>query len=277
MAATEGTGGPVLIGFDGSEHAQDAARFAGLLAGAIGTDIQAVHVQVRPTGEDNGLKEPDEAGDLGDGEPLRVRVVEAKSAAAGLYAVAEAEAPAMLVVGTTHQHGIGKLLHGSVPGRLLAGLSCPLVVVPAGYVAPGRVRVIEVGFDASDESTAALAFAAQLGDSLGATLRVVAAAPPLNPNVAAAGVGIAEHLEKALRGAVAELPSDLRALPIFSRSKASAELLAKADEGVDLIVLGSRSYGPLHSVLLGSVSTAVIERASCPVLITPRPALSGTS
>jgi hypothetical protein len=35
-------------------------------------------------------------------------------------------------------------------------------------------------------------------------------------------------------------------------------------------VLGSRGYGPLQRVLLGSVSRAVVNNAHCPVLVAPR-------
>jgi nucleotide-binding universal stress UspA family protein len=35
-------------------------------------------------------------------------------------------------------------------------------------------------------------------------------------------------------------------------------------------VIGSRGYGPLHSVLLGGVSGRVIRDAACPVIVVPR-------
>ena len=42
---------------------------------------------------------------------------------------------------------------------------------------------------------------------------------------------------------------------------------AAADMAADLIVLGSRGHGPIASMLLGSVSAEVVERASCSVLV----------
>ena len=36
---------------------------------------------------------------------------------------------------------------------------------------------------------------------------------------------------------------------------------------VDLIVVGSRGHGPLASTIVGSVSTAVIKKAGCPVIV----------
>lgn len=50
---------------------------------------------------------------------------------------------------------------------------------------------------------------------------------------------------------------------------ADDELALLSDE-VDLVVCGSRGYGPLNSVLLGSVSTGMLRKARCPVLVVPR-------
>ena len=35
---------------------------------------------------------------------------------------------------------------------------------------------------------------------------------------------------------------------------------------------GSRAYGPLRSVIVGSVSRHLVDHASCPVLVIPRSA-----
>ena len=46
--------------------------------------------------------------------------------------------------------------------------------------------------------------------------------------------------------------------------------LTEASAGLDLLVCGSRGYGPLRSVLLGSVSRRLSHVARCPLLIVPR-------
>jgi nucleotide-binding universal stress UspA family protein len=49
-----------------------------------------------------------------------------------------------------------------------------------------------------------------------------------------------------------------------------AEVLVDFSKGVDLLVCGSRGYGPARAVLLGSVSRDVMDEARCPVIVLPR-------
>jgi nucleotide-binding universal stress UspA family protein len=44
----------------------------------------------------------------------------------------------------------------------------------------------------------------------------------------------------------------------------------------DLIVAGSRGHGPIATMLLGSVSAELVDRAPCPVLVARRPAIDAT-
>jgi nucleotide-binding universal stress UspA family protein len=41
--------------------------------------------------------------------------------------------------------------------------------------------------------------------------------------------------------------------------------------------MGSRGYGPLRRVLLGSVSSHVMRHAHCPVVVVPRSASAGAA
>ena len=51
-----------------------------------------------------------------------------------------------------------------------------------------------------------------------------------------------------------------------------AEVLAQQGVELDLLVVGSRGYGPLRRALLGGVSGRIIRIAPCPVVVTPRSA-----
>ena len=46
--------------------------------------------------------------------------------------------------------------------------------------------------------------------------------------------------------------------------------LAAQSERVDLMVVGSRGYGPRAAVLLGGVTHTLLRKAACPVVVLPR-------
>jgi nucleotide-binding universal stress UspA family protein len=49
----------------------------------------------------------------------------------------------------------------------------------------------------------------------------------------------------------------------------AAQELINASRGADLLVVGSRGVGGFASLLLGSVTTKVVQHASCPVVTVP--------
>ena len=49
-----------------------------------------------------------------------------------------------------------------------------------------------------------------------------------------------------------------------------ADVLIRVSEHLDLLVCGSRGYGPLRAVLLGGVSRRLAAEAQCPVIVLPR-------
>ena len=78
----------------------------------------------------------------------------------------------------------------------------------------------------------------------------------------------AKHRE-GLERAVAALPDDVSAKGVFVAGRPSAELAAQS-EGVDLMVVGSRGYGPLAAVLLGGVTHGLVRTGRLPVIVLPR-------
>jgi nucleotide-binding universal stress UspA family protein len=67
------------------------------------------------------------------------------------------------------------------------------------------------------------------------------------------------------------VPEELGVEPRRLEGAAAPELEKACAEGVDLLVLGSRGYGPVMRVLLGSTSGHVFRHAPCPLLVTRRP------
>ena len=75
--------------------------------------------------------------------------------------------------------------------------------------------------------------------------------------------------EQALRAAVAGLGDDV-AVETDAFVGDAAEILIELSELFDLLVCGSRGYGPLRAVMLGSVSRRVAGASRCPVIVLPR-------
>ena len=80
-----------------------------------------------------------------------------------------------------------------------------------------------------------------------------------------------ERASDELDAAVAKLEGEVRAEPFFAVGNA-AHILAEASEQLDLLVVGSRGYGPLHAVVVGGVAGRVVREAACPVIVLPRKA-----
>jgi nucleotide-binding universal stress UspA family protein len=215
-----------------------------------------------------------------DGGELKVIHVEKGSPADALQALAESGKADLIVLGSTHHAHLGSVAPGSVAEHLLHGARCRLVIAPKGYGAADhsqdRLRVAAVGFNGMAESYAALNEAAKLAAKFGGSLRVIGVATPV-PGMAAAAAARASteaepDFQTQLYEAVAGLPPELRALPVFERGDPVHRLLEDAEVGVDLLVLGSRGFGPVMRLLIGSVSARVIREAPCPVMVVPRPA-----
>ncbi len=83
--------------------------------------------------------------------------------------------------------------------------------------------------------------------------------------------------QETLQRTVAELNTTARVETAVRHGSPADEIVRCATEsGAGLIVMGSRGWGEMHAVLLGSVSERVLHTATCPVLIA-RPTGTPTS
>jgi nucleotide-binding universal stress UspA family protein len=135
--------------------------------------------------------------------------------------------------------------------------------------------------DGSDLSPAVVRTGQRLAERLGLALMLLHVAPPTEaPGVSAAIAGQARLHEEERRDAEALLEriageaglgSDVRRRAEIGRA-ARVILDVCADEGAELVVLGSRGRGELKAALLGSVSASVAAHAPCPCVIVPHEA-----
>jgi nucleotide-binding universal stress UspA family protein len=200
------------------------------------------------------------------------------SPAHGLHDLAEERAAVAIVVGSSHRGALGRVLAGTGAGQLLSGSPCSVALAPRGLAqrAPLALRRIAVGFDDSTESWNALGHATTIAAATGASVRVVHALPPLTVSPAAPLSPIDAELERRRAGeraaerAVASLPETVRPDSRLVTGEPVSVLETEARDGIDLLVLGSRGFGPVRRVLLGSVSSELMRQAPCPVMVVPR-------
>lgn len=223
---------------------------------------------------------------IGDDVTVELRALEAVTPASGLSAAIAASKPGLVVLGSTHRGPAGRVLPGSTAERVIHGAQCPVVVVPHGYEPPaGRLETIGAAFAPTPEGREALRAAARLAGASGAGLRAIMVLDPRLAEHQSPGMLALHHHEHALseddtararmqaerlfEQAIAELPTGVEAEPdvLFQDP---AEGLAAASEQLDLLVMGSRAYGPLRAVMLGGVTRRMISRAACPLLVLPR-------
>lgn len=83
---------------------------------------------------------------------------------------------------------------------------------------------------------------------------------------------LSQDLEKQCRADLEEaksvIPEEVPVETLFEVGSPGPVLLQMADDmKADLIVMGSRGLGPLKGIFMGSVSSYLVSRAKCPVLI----------
>jgi nucleotide-binding universal stress UspA family protein len=263
----------VVIGFDGSKQAEDALALGRLLGSVGQSQLVLAYVIDQPQRFERQTREYAQArrrrthrvlepalSRLSEQDRVQPASIDSRSPARGLHDLASEYCnygSGVIVIGSTHRGPIGRVVLGSVGEVLISGCPCPITVAPRGYAdhAPASIASVVAGIDGSPESRAALQAAHGLARATGAALTAVAVTDngEFEADLGAALQGLDGEVEGTL------LDGD------------PADRLAEVAAGADMLVLGARSYGPHHHVLMGSVSLKLMRTSPCPVLVLPRP------
>ncbi len=277
----------LVIGIDESGEAIDALRLGRVLAAECGAGLDVV--AVLPGGlPGSAFESPDEEREAAEYFERLFAIAEEElepgfrphrmiglSPPAGLTRSARETEASAIVIGSSCHGPIGRVLMGDVGARLASGSECPVIVAPRGYSrdAPAGFGTIGVGYDGSPESRIALSYGEHLAAELGASIRLVGAVPvvPVEGVTANSGRGyqrlITDRIQASLAEVVAASESEI---DVEVRGGDAADCLAEASQDLDLMVLGSRGYGPFLRVMLGGVSLKVMRSSACPVIVVPR-------
>jgi nucleotide-binding universal stress UspA family protein len=270
----------IVVGIDGTERGEDALALARLVASRDARIVLAAVVDRQSLQAERWLSQ---AAAKHPSAALETRSVAAGSPARGLHEVARATGAELVVVGSTHRGWLGRILPGSVGERLLHDSPCAVAIAPRGFALSPQVQLqaLAVAYDTSRESEAAVRFGADLAEAQGATLRILTVldahlAGHPGPMAVGAYLEIArskyDRLQVALDGLdqlLGSLPRGLRVETWLVDGDPSRRLLEETENGIDLMVMGSRGYGSAARALMGSVLSTVIRSASCAIITVP--------
>jgi nucleotide-binding universal stress UspA family protein len=283
----------IAAGVDGFPEGQDAAALGQLLARATGAELMLVTVlpapllRAPPNLSHRSLRRESELSLREVRESLapgaRRLTATDHSVARALHRVVQLHHRDLLVMGSSRKGPDERVRIGKRTRQLLCHVTCPLAVAPRGLHAhpPARLRRIGVGYDGGPESAAAVAVAAAIAIGAGAELRLHAVVDDRLPAFARSALlraidrgwneVIAQRMDDARHGARATArPTGAEFDVTVARGRPADALLALS-ERVDLIVIGSRRWGPAARLLLGSTGEALMHDAACSVLAVPRP------
>lgn len=280
----------IVVGYDGSNHADEALAWAARAARREHTSLRIVHVartfldgyvvadrpldltvKVGTQVLANGVERLRET----DPDVVVTTQLEPEDSVAAVLTEASKHAR-LLVVGSRGRGGFAGLLLGSVGVTVASHAHCPVVVVrtlPAS--AEQSVRPVVVGVDGSATSMSAVDFAFDQASRLGLPLVAVhgwelpslfGPVPPWMPEEVEE-IRMAEKavLSESLAGHAERYP-DVDVTSAVRRGGPAQVLLAAAQDA-EMVVVGSRGLGGFRGLLLGSVSQAVLHHATSPVVV----------
>jgi nucleotide-binding universal stress UspA family protein len=283
----------VLVGFDGSEHAQHALAYAAAEAERRGSSLTVVTASVVPTmfyatlGSLAVPADAEIAKNAADGvlDEARRLLTEYRGPVEYLAEIGDAagalvelsKRARLAVVGTRGRGGFTGRVLGSVSVALASHAHCPTIVVSERLNSDGPVTV---AVDGSHMNDLVLGEAAAMAASRRTSLDIVTALPPFEeltfwyPDAALDVdlVGVRQgQIEEDLKGHADSLRTKFPGLPVTTVVEVGSPqtLLAGRTRSSQLTVLGTRGRGAVASVLLGSVSRSVLLHAEGPVMIVP--------
>jgi nucleotide-binding universal stress UspA family protein len=268
----------IVVGIDGREGGRDALALAERLRRLFGGELVAVHAYPYDFFVPRGRTPDFESVMHGNAQGLIADELERAGVSAhtmalpdgspgrALRVAAKWHESDLIVVGSDHRGPIGRVLAGDVTAATLHGTRCPVVVAPRRYAEHGGdIRTIGVGYDGSPEAHAAARLAAELAEAIEARLRVILVLEPPTPG--REGLACARLVLDDLLGELGEIATGEVVV-----GDAVVELSYAAND-LDLLVTGSRGYGPVRRAMLGSTSSKLMHQAPCPVLVLPRTAV----
>jgi nucleotide-binding universal stress UspA family protein len=272
---------PVVVAVDPSDSARDAATWAADLAADWAAPLHLVHV-VPGDPQDLPLDPlPPWLSELlavAERAGARPCSAEAQPGDVAATVAARGVGARMVVLGSYGAGAHAGMLAGTTALDVVDHVACPVAVVrgSAPRIAPPRGGPVVVGVDGSAAGAAALGLGADIAAALGSRLLAVrcwsdvyatpeGAAHRSHSTPAELAAAAAAALEDELRPVIEQHPS----LPVERTLVDGTPLRALTGYavGARMLVVGNRGRSGQSGVLMGSTSQALVEFATCPVVV----------
>jgi nucleotide-binding universal stress UspA family protein len=274
----------IVVGVDGSPASDTAVEWAAAEAARRGVPLEVLHTAPARVGSAAAGEPHDDAEieDVLDDAVRRARTAhprisvltrsERKDPASALV---ECSADADLVVVGAHGKGLlARMLVGSVSHRVVSHAQCPVVVVHREVGDPALP--VAVGVDGSPGAGAALALAVEEAALRQVPLVVVHGwqaatgagfdALPVSQEVFDAQHSLALEVVEDAVAKAHELSPGLEVHYALSPTGAVLALDAES-AGAQLLVVGAHGHRGMGGLAFGSVTSAVVDGAQCPVMV----------
>ncbi len=264
----------VIVGFDGTDTGHDGLALSMGLAKAFGSHVVVAYVydeELSASSREAAAELAAHAEAILAGARERVsqvlevefRGLAARSPAHGLHDLALREGADLIVIGSRRLGPWTREALGGVSENVSRAAPCPVAVAPRGYRNDGGFvpQTIGVGWIPTDEGNHALEVACGIALATGGSVEVV---------TTTSAIRTVEELQHRAQHAVRAVTSGLTGevpVTLHARVGTAPDELIERSGVMDLIVLGSRGYGPPRTMLLGSVSSRVVPEARCPTMI----------
>jgi nucleotide-binding universal stress UspA family protein len=264
----------IVVPTDGSAAAWRAVVFADRFARQCDAELELLHVATDPDAArlvERQLRHQVTAESI-PSEPLSISVVPRRDTVARtIVAHVESSAGATLAM-SSHGRGRSAVLTGSVAAEVLMEFSRPAILVgPEARTAPPVGGELVIAVDGSAVSENVIRVAAAWATELRALPWIVSVVPERPPCGDTFATSYAARAARRLR-AMTGRPAEFELLHDRDAAQAVADFAASID--AELIVAGTHGRAGLGRLAHGSVASALVRKARCPVVLTHPPLAS---
>lgn len=290
----------VVVGYTPSKGGRGSLDLALQLAHALGADLTVVTVvprqwatpsmarvdaefgeYARQVGEESERQARDYLSETTVRIDVAYRVVPGRSIANALVGAVEEAGASVLVLGSSADGQVGRVVVGSTADKLLHASPVPLAISPREFrsTAADGVTRVTAAFSDSESSVRVVGRISALAETFGVPLRVASFGvrgatmyPPVTGITAEDSVlsSWSEQARTAQQRLVADGVVPGTAELVTATGTTWGDTMASIPwQPGEVLALGSSSMGPVARVFLGSRATKLIRHAPVPVIVLP--------